>query len=86
MGEMAVVRKEYYYTGKGYYIQLEHYSYSVDCRVYNEDLKIQEFISKDTKEEIEEELLTYFWYGGFDFELGEFDSIEECVKAHKSRG
>lgn len=79
-----MIKKTYFFTGKGYYIQLEHYRYSVDCHVFDANGKTCEFISKDTAEEIETELLTFFWYGGFDFELGEFDSIEACIAAHKN--
>ena len=79
-----MTKKTYFFTDKGYYIQLEEYKYSVDCTVYSAEGKSCEFISKETKEEIETELLTYFWYGGFDYELGEFNSIGECIAAHKS--
>ena len=79
-----MIKKTYFVTDKGYYIQLEHYRYSVDCHVFDASGRVCEFISKDTAEEIEDELLTFFWYGGFEVELGEFGSIEECIRAHKN--
>lgn len=79
-----MANKLYFATCKGYYLQLEETRYSADCTVYHADGRICEFIGKRTREEVEEALDTYFSYGNFDYELGEFNNVKEAIKFHKT--